>query len=132
MFRAVKIQDDQEILKSEVIFKTDSDVLLSQLLIENLKSLSTLTDLSMSDQLIRKVLASRKKKLFKKIKAHALKALKKLLILLMSQKVENIIIKNILNISFLIHQIIFQNLFQEIEKKVNEKMHVSFKTVISK
>ena len=27
---------------------------------------------------------------------------------------------------------IFQNLFQEIEKKANEKVHVSFKTVISK
>ena len=49
MFRAVKIQDSQKALKSEVIFKIDSDALSSQLLIENLKSLSTLRDLSMFD-----------------------------------------------------------------------------------
>ena len=40
--------------------------------------------------------------------------------LLMNQKVKNIIIKNIFDILFLIHQMIFQNLSQEIEKKANE------------
>ena len=49
MFKTVKIQNNQEVLKSEIIFKTDSDVLSDQLLIENLKSLSMLTDLSISD-----------------------------------------------------------------------------------
>ena len=99
----MKIQDNQKALKSEIIFKINSDALSDQLLIENLKSSSMLRDLSMSDQLVRKVSASREKKLFKKIKAHALEASKKLLILLMSQKVENIIVKNILDALFLIH-----------------------------
>ena len=103
MLRAVKIQDNQKALKSEIIFKINSDALSDQLLIENLKSLSTLRDLSMSDQSVRKALTLREKKLFKKIKACALKASKKLLILLMNQKVENIIMKNILDTLLLIH-----------------------------
>ena len=111
VLKAVKIQDNQKVLKSEVIFETDSDALSDQSLIENLKSLSTLRDLSMSDQSVRKVLTSRKKKLFKKIKAYAFKVSEKLLILLMNQKVESIIVKNIFDILFLIHQMIFQNLF---------------------
>ena len=49
MLRAVKIQDNQKALKSEIIFKINSDALSDQLLIENLKSLSMLRDLSMSD-----------------------------------------------------------------------------------
>src|SRR5438034_4174665 len=49
ILRAVKIQDNQKALKSEIIFETDSDTLSSQLLIENLKSSFMLRDLSMSD-----------------------------------------------------------------------------------
>ncbi len=49
MFRTVKIQDNQETLKSDDILKTDSDALLSQLIIDDVKSLSMLRDLSMSD-----------------------------------------------------------------------------------
>ena len=76
------------------------------------------------------MLASREKKLFKKIKAHALEASEKLLTLLMSQKVEDIIIKNILDALLLVHQMIFQNLSQEVEKKTSDEVHVSFKAVI--
>ena len=50
----------------------------------------------------------------------------------MSQKIESITIKNILDTLFLIHQMIFQNLSQKIEKEANEKMHVSSETVISR
>ena len=62
-----------------------------------------LRDLFMSDQSIKKALTSRKKKLFKKIKTHALKASKNFLILLINQKIESITIKNIFDTSFLIH-----------------------------
>ena len=62
-----------------------------------------LADLSMPDQSARKAPASRKKKLFKEIKTCALEALKKLLTLLMSQKIENITVKNILDTSFLVY-----------------------------
>ena len=128
----MKIQNNQKALKFEIIFETDSDVLSSQSLIENLKSLFILRDLFMSDQSVRKVLTLRKKKLFKKIKACALEASEKFLILLMSQKIENIIMKNIFNILFLIHQIIFQNLSQEIKKKTNDEIHMSFRIIISR
>ena len=64
----------------------------------------------MSDQLIKRASVLKEKKLFKKIKIHAFETLKRFLILLMNQKVENIIIKNIFDALFLIHQIIFQNL----------------------
>ena len=46
MFKAVKIQDNQETLKSDIILKTDFDALSSQLIINDIKSLSTLRDLS--------------------------------------------------------------------------------------
>ena len=49
MFRTVKIQNNQEMLKSEIIFKINSDTLSDQLLIKNLKSLFMLTNLFMSD-----------------------------------------------------------------------------------
>ena len=132
MFRTVKIQNNQKALKFEIILKTDSDALSSQSVIDDLESLSMLRDLSMSDWSIRKVSALREKKLFKKIKACALEALKKLLTLLMSQKVENITVKNILDASLLVHWMIFQNLSWEIKKEANEKMHVLFKAVISR
>jgi len=45
----VKIQDNQEALKSDIILKTDSDTLSSQSVIDDIESLSTLRDLSMSD-----------------------------------------------------------------------------------
>jgi hypothetical protein len=70
--------------------------------------------------------------LFKKIKIHAFKVSEKLLILLISQKIENIIMKNILDASFLIHQMIFQNLSQEIKKKASDEMHVLFEIIISR
>src|SRR5437667_7318735 len=53
MLRAVKIQDSQEALKSDIILKTDSDTLSSQSVIDDIESLSMLRDLSMSDQSIR-------------------------------------------------------------------------------
>ena len=86
----------------------------------------------MSDWSIRRAPTSKRKKLFKKIKAHALEASEKLLILLMSQKVENITVKNILDALFLIHWMIFQNLFQEIEKEINKKIYVSSEIMISR
>ena len=46
---AVKIQDSQEALKSDIILKTDSDALSNQLIIDNIESSSMLRDLSMSD-----------------------------------------------------------------------------------
>jgi len=49
MLRAVKIQDSQEALKSDIILKTDSDTLSSQSVIDDIESLSMLRDLSMSD-----------------------------------------------------------------------------------
>ena len=45
----MKIQNNQEALKSEIILKTDSDVLSSQLVIDDLEFSSMLRDLSMSD-----------------------------------------------------------------------------------
>ena len=45
----MKIQDSQEALKSEIILKTDSDALSSQLIINDEESLSMLIDLSMLD-----------------------------------------------------------------------------------
>ena len=47
--------------------------------------------------------ALREKKLFKKIKICIFEVSKKILILLMNQKVENITVKNILDTSFLVH-----------------------------
>src|SRR5437667_9740510 len=49
VLRAVKIQDSQEALKSDIILKTDSDALSNQLIIDNIESSSMLRDLSMSD-----------------------------------------------------------------------------------
>jgi len=49
MLKAVKIQDNQEALKSDIILKTDSDALSSQSVINDIESLSMLRDLSMSD-----------------------------------------------------------------------------------
>ena len=90
-------------MKFEIILKINSDALSSQLIIDDIEFLFMLKDLFMFDQSIRKALTLREKKLFKKIKTHVFEALKKLLILLMNQKIENIIIKNILDILFLVH-----------------------------
>ena len=49
VFRTVKIQNNQETLKSEIILKIDSDILSSQSVINDLESLSTLRNLSISD-----------------------------------------------------------------------------------
>jgi hypothetical protein len=49
ILRTVKIQDNQKTLKFEIIFKTDFDALSSESLIKNLKSLSTLRNLFISD-----------------------------------------------------------------------------------
>src|SRR5438046_703523 len=46
VLRAVKIQNSQETLKSDIILKTDSDTLLNQLIIDDIESLSMLRDLS--------------------------------------------------------------------------------------
>ena len=57
----------------------------------------------MPDQSIRRVFTLKEKKLFKKIKTCALEASEKFLILLMSQKIENITVKNILDALFLVY-----------------------------
>ena len=49
MLRAVKIQNNQKALKFEIILKINSDALSSQLIIDDLESLSTLRNLSISD-----------------------------------------------------------------------------------
>ena len=61
MLRAVKIQNNQKALKSDIILKIDSDALSSQLIINDIESSSMLRDLSMSDQSIRKTFTSKKK-----------------------------------------------------------------------
>ena len=48
----------------------------------------------------------------------------------MSQKVEDIIIKNILDILFLVHWMIFQNLSRKTEKEASNEVHMLFKIVI--
>jgi len=50
----------------------------------------------------------------------------------MNQKIRSITVKNILDTSLLVHQMIFQNLSQEIEKEASDEVHVSSETVISR
>src|SRR6266487_3379424 len=49
VLKAVKIQNNQKILKSDIILKINSDALSSQLIIDDIKSLFMLRNLSMSD-----------------------------------------------------------------------------------
>ena len=43
------LKNEEKTLKSDIILKTDSDTLLSQSIIDDIKSLSILRELSMSD-----------------------------------------------------------------------------------
>jgi len=60
MFKAMKIQNNQKALKFDIILKINSDTLSSQLIIDDRESSFTLKDLFMSDQLIKKIFASKK------------------------------------------------------------------------
>ncbi len=83
--------------------KTDVEALLSQIIFDSQEVSSEMMDLLMINKLIRRASVLKSKKLFKKIKACAIKALKKLLILLMSQKIKSITVKNILDALSLVH-----------------------------
>ncbi len=66
------------------------------------------------------LVASKKKKLFKELKSKLFKASERILILLMNQKVHDIIMKNLLESLLIVHKMIFQNLSSEINEKESE------------
>src|SRR5947207_14977190 len=74
----------------------------------------------MTDKSIRHASVSREKKLAKKLKNQAKKSFKKLLILLMRQEVCEIMIQNILKFLLSIHKMMFQNLFSELHKNIDD------------
>ncbi len=103
MPKAVEIQDSQKESQSDIIVRTDAEALLSQMIFDSQEVPSEVMNLLMIDKSIRRASVLKSKKLFKEIKTHAVKASEKLLVLLMSQKIENIMIKNILDALSLIH-----------------------------
>ncbi len=137
MSKIVEIQDSQKESQPDIIVKTDAEALLSQIIFDSQEVFSEVMNLSMINRLIRRAPVPKNKKLFKEIKAHAVEASEKLLVLLMSQKIESITVKNILDASSLVHQMIFQNLPRELEEEAvvsekNEKVQVLSEALIPK